>query len=187
MNFIATALLLSALTASQQTQWPEGIEREVDEGVYMQVADSQHGWRVWRTESRNGVVCKAVKSARGREHPIPVGVGPLLFRGTPFLEIHGSRHGFSGREIFSYDWTTRHYGRVAVKYRIAGERFYEEKSNGEFSASGLTEGSYDVVLISWEYPALNIGRAEEAAIFDMTGREWAEQRVLQCQDDAKPS
>lgn len=175
-----TATLIAI--ALQTSNWPIGREREVDEGVYMKVIDENNGWRVWQSESRNGIVCKAVKSAQNRPHPIPVGVGNGLFQGTPFIEIHVQRHGFSNRPIYSYNWRTAHYGKVEIEYRPLGNRFYEKAKNGEFDGDSIEESPHDITLTSYEYPAILRGRAEEKAVFDFQGVEWARNRTLECQD-----
>ncbi|WP_143276014.1 hypothetical protein [Brevundimonas diminuta] len=176
---IAATIIAIAL---QTSDWPLGREREVDEGLYMKVIDQNNGWRIWQSESQNGTICKAVKSARDRPHPIPVGVGTGLFRGTPFLEIHVQRHGFSGRPIYSYNWRTAHYGKVEIEYRLIGDRFYTKSNNGSFDGDSVDQSSYEITLTSFEYPAILRGRAEEKAVFDFEGLEWARTRTLECQD-----
>jgi hypothetical protein len=92
IGFFLGAVL--ATTAGQTgAQWPVGVEREVDEGVYMRVAAAEQGWRIWRIETRDGIRCQAVKSARGRPHPVPVGVGSAFYGGTPYLMVSRSYRG----------------------------------------------------------------------------------------------
>lgn len=173
---LAAIAATGALT-QPQAQWAIGSEREVDEGVYMQVVASDQGWRVWKIETRTGVQCKAVKSAVGRPHPVPVGVSSMMARGTPFLEVlwRDDEHGFS------YSWGTEHYGKVRVKYRPVGARFWEERNNFDFDADDLAEQRLEVQLTSWEYPAILVGYAEEDAIFDLSGLEWAKGQVADCE------
>lgn len=106
----------------------------------------------------------------------------MLYRGTPFYEITVSRHGFSKRPQYNYTWRAEHYGDVSVKIRALGDRFYEDVEKFIIDGKGPDEGIYQVSVVSWEYPAIRIGRVEETAEFDMTGIRWAEQRVLECQD-----
>lgn len=174
----AVSALAVALVA-QETRWPIGTEREVDEGVYMQVVASDHGWRIWRSETRAGVDCKAVKSARGRPHPIPIGVASMLFRGTPFLEVGWS----NPSQKFSYTWRTVHLGSVRFKARVPGSRFWEEGRGYEFDPAAFGESGIEVVLTSWEYPEIYIGHAEESATFDLAGLSWAQEQVVLCAAD----
>lgn len=179
MNDVLQSLILASLVFSQlQTSWPIGLEREVDAGTYMQVVASQYGWRIWKIDTRGGSQCKAVKSAIGRPHPIPLGVSSTMMRGTPFVEItwNAQDHGFS------YRWTTTHYGRVEIKYRSLGERFWEERENHNFSGDSLNESRYEIQLSSWEYPAILIGYAEESATFDFEGLAWAKSQVASCEN-----
>jgi hypothetical protein len=171
---LATAMVVIALQSSQQ--WPVGREREVDEGTYMQVVASDQGWRIWRTEIAHGVYCRAVKSARGRPHPVPLGFQDRLFGGTPFLEIRWdgyTRH-------LQASWQAVYSGRVSVKVRGEGERFWLEQRNSLFPLGDLPLVPMEVVLESWEYPALLVGREEERAVFDPAGIEWAKAEVLRC-------
>jgi hypothetical protein len=147
----------------------------------MQVVALEHGWRVWKIETREGVQCKAVKSAVGRPHPVPVGVSSMMTRGTPFVEVLWSDYDHR----FSYSWRTEHYGKVRVKYRPVGERFWEERNNPDFNPDGLTAQRLEVQLTSWEYPAILEGYAEENAIFDFAGVEWAKTQVADC-EGARP-
>lgn len=179
-----TAFALVAAVYVQQTNWPIGVEREVDEGVYMQVVAEQQGWRVWRSESRNGVICKAVKSAKGKPHPVPVGVMTMLHGGTPFLNVTVTRHGSSNRPQYAYSWRARHYGKVSVKMRAVGARFYDDVEPTIIDGKRPSEGIYQVSVTSWEYPEILIGHVEETVEFDMTGIGWAEEQVLECQDSS---
>ena len=53
------------LSAGVYTNWPIGVEREVDEGVYMRLLSVSDGWRIWRIETKDDVDCRAIKSAIG--------------------------------------------------------------------------------------------------------------------------
>jgi len=173
-------IVATLLFALQTANWPIGTEREVDEGTYMQVLASQDGWRIWRTETSAGVYCRAVKSARGRPHPIPLGFHSALFRGTPFLEIGWNSY---SSEMDFY-WRTTYLGNVEIKYRQPGARFWEHRDNATFDPHETGENVIDVVLESWEYPELLVGKAEETATFDLDGLGWAEAEVAACVDAA---
>lgn len=167
-----------ALALPQEVSWPIGVEREVDTGVYMQVVSQQSGWRIWRIERRAGVSCQAVKSAKGRPHPIPVGVDSMMFRGTPFLTVsHPTKD-------FSYRWQAAHYGNVRVQYRLPGARFWEEGAERVFPAEEIGEREIELAVRSWEYPAIYEGLVEESAVFDLAGLDWARTQVLACEQAA---
>jgi hypothetical protein len=176
---IAVASLAIAAPAAHAASWPLGTEREVDEGVYMQVVAVGQGWRIWRTETRSGVSCSAVKSAKGRPHPEPVGVQSMFWNGTPFVEMSWINYGSEPR--WYHQWRTTHYGRVEVKYRKPGDRFFGESFNEEINAGKFGEDQLEVVLTSWEYPAILVGLAEERAIFDLAGLQWARDQVSKCE------
>lgn len=101
----------------------------------------------------------------------------MMARGTPFLEVL-----WNDREHrFSYSWGTEHFGKVRVKYRPVGERFWEERNNFDFNADDLAEQRLEVQLTSWEYPEILVGYAEEDATFDMSGLDWAKGQVAECE------
>jgi hypothetical protein len=163
--------------SSASASWPTGVEREVDEGTYMQVFAVNAGWKIWRIETKSSVNCKAVKSAKGRVHPEPVGVNSMMFNGTPFLEIEL----INPPSYFDYTWRTEHYGDIEVKYRIAGSKFWEERNNSNFSADEIGEQAFEIAVVSWEYPALYVGRVEEKATFDLAGLSWAKSQIITCE------
>lgn len=167
--------LFLALTMMTSTQtWTVGTEREVDEGVYMKVIAAQEGWRVWRIETRSGVQCRAYKSARGRRHPVPVGVNSMMDRiGTPFLEVYSD----SASSAFRSEWHGAHYGGMRAKYRIPGARFWEDTPP---DPETVVERPVDVSVDSYEYPAIFEGKAEERAILDLAGIRWAVEAVRTC-------
>jgi len=169
---IAAAVAL-ALSFAQPQAWTVGTEREVDEGVYMKIVAAEQGWRVWRIETRGGVDCRAYKSAQGRRHPVPVGVGSMMARtGTPFLEVYW----YPALEKTYSEWHAVHY-RGRAKYRTPTDRFWEE---GAPDPEAVEERIVDVVMTSWEYPELLIGHAEERAKFDLAGIRWAVEAVHSC-------
>jgi hypothetical protein len=179
MKFVRFAAVtgLTFASSAHAASWPIGVEREVDEGVYMQVVAVEQGWRIWRSETKGGVSCKAVKSARGRPHPEPVGVSWMMFNGTPFLEISWNRYGAK----FSYGWSTVHYDRIRLSYRAPGERFWEDRNDDGFNADEVGEKLIELTITSYEYGAILVGRAEETAAFDLAGLNWAKAEVLKCE------
>jgi hypothetical protein len=101
----------------------------------------------------------------------------MMFNGTPFLEIWWSDYGSK----FTYRWFTVHFGRVSVKYRTPGAKFWEERTNANFDATEIGEQQIELVASSWEYPELIIGHAEEKATFDLAGLTWAQSQVRSCE------
>jgi hypothetical protein len=198
------SLFAAALLAQVPPQWPIGTEREVDEGVYMQVAEVEQGWRIWRIETKDGVRCQAVKSARGQPHPAPLGVGSAYFGGTPYLVVVAARHddGLSYRPRRSWDggqtspqqmagfhyfWHARHHGGVRLKYRLIGERFWTEPGPLEFDATAVGERPIEVVVTSWEYPAIFVGHSEETGVLDLIGLVWAQEQLRSCETVTPPA
>jgi hypothetical protein len=170
------ALAALSLAALFPQEWPVGVEREVDEGFYMQVFAADHGWRVWRTENRNGVFCKAIKPASGRSDPVPVGVANLMSRETPFVEVSWT----PVLNTFHYEWGATHYGGVRGKYRVPGERFWEDSFHGDIDLRPAAGKTIEVVVESYRYPELGVGRAEESGTVDLVGLEWALAEVIRC-------
>jgi hypothetical protein len=162
--------------AQTYRDWPIGVEREVDEGIYMKVVAVENGWRLWRTETRSGIDCRAVKSAVGRPHPIPIGVGGGFFRGTPFLQVYRSYNG-----SVTYAWNARYHGRVRVKIRRPGERFWNEMDRPFGDMTSYDGERIDVVVSSWEYPEVLVGYSEESAQFNMIGLRAITERMLACE------
>lgn len=172
---IAAVAALALFLAPLPQAWAVGTEREVDEGVYMQIVAAERGWRVWRIETAGGVDCRAYKSAQGRPHPVPVGVKSMMARtGTPFLEVYWSK----GLNKFYSEWHAVHY-RGRATYRTPGDRFWEEDSP---DPTAVTERVVEVVMKSWEYPEILVGYAEERARFDLSGIRWAQEAVQTCNE-----
>lgn len=168
MRQLAFGVILAAVApvpALAQTSWPVGMEREVDEGVYMKVLRVANGWRLWRIETKDSAECRAVKSARGRPDPIPVGVGAGFWRGTPSVLLYENYD----RKI-AFAWSGEHYGKVEVKTRLLGARFWDEQ-RGAWSPDLLPfDGKLlEVNVTSWEYPEILVGLADETAVMDLTG------------------
>lgn len=179
---IGIVLALGATVALPQ-EWPLGLEREVDAGIYMQAVAEDHGWRVWRVETKDGIRCKAVKPAEGQSAPVPLGTGSALFGATPFLSVSRGMFG----EPYWYSWNARYSGRVSVKYRKPGERFWTEPGPLDFNGAAIGEGPIEVVVTSWRYPALLSGHSEEAATLDLAGVEWAQAEVTRCDAGREPA
>lgn len=156
-------------------RWTIGEEREVDAGTYMRLTANQQGWRIWRVETRSGAHCLAVKSARGRPHPAPLGVGSAFWGGTPSIRISGL-----DRSRLTYSWQAHHLGRVRVKTRPIGARFWDDVSSYGETSPFSSEAPVEVHLTSWEYPELLIGLSEETAVFDPVGISWAEEQLRAC-------
>lgn len=167
----ASILLLATAGA-----WTPGVEREVDEGTYMRFLSEQEGWRIWRIETKDHLSCKAVKAARGRSHPKPIGVSSLMYGDTPFLEVWGG----GASSTISYRWFAARFGDVKIQYRKPGERFWEDVGVSGFNPDGVGEVPIEINVSSWEYPAISHGRVEEKAIFDLAGLAWAKDQLKSC-------
>ncbi len=180
MRNAAVVLAISSAFVSTEAsaqQWSVGIEREVDQGTYMKLVAADAGWRVWRIETRSEATCKAVKSARGRPHPAPLGLNAVMTGGTPFVEVARPW----SRSQFSYNWHGRYSGFADVRYRPLGARFWESSSSLKFDASSIGEQPIEVAVETWEYPAISVGVIEEEAVFDFAGLAWAQQQVMECE------
>lgn len=161
--------------SAQSSDWSAGQEQEVDEGIYMTLKSSFDGWRIWKIETRSGIECRAIKSAVGRPHPVPVGAGAVFYRGTPFIQI---MKGY--RSPYRFSWETVHWGKVRVQYRKAGDRFWESMEKSEDDLSHLDGEKIEVHLTSWEYPELLVGFAEEKAVIDFSGMSNATRAIDEC-------
>lgn len=175
MFALIAALLVAPVAPSGQ--WSVGREREVDEGVYMRLVAQESGWRIWRVETRGGVTCKAVKSARGRAHPTPVGVAAMMEGGSPYVEVI---QGFGNRP-FSYAWGAHHYAGIRPKWRAVGARFWEEPGLMGTDLGAFAEQAIEVNLVSFEYAEIFVGRVEENAVLDLAGLGWAQEQITACQ------
>lgn len=158
-----TALILALLLGSPALgrEWPQGYEREADEGYYFSVVHQRQGWRVWRIESADGVLCKAVKPARGNSHPEPLGFKDALSGGTPNLVISRDYKGAPTVELRGK------FGR-SNRWREPEARFWHET----FAYSDLIgrEGTQiEVNIETYEYPHLRYGKVEDRGRIDLTG------------------
>lgn len=166
-------LALAAALVGTQDEWPIGQEREVDEGVYMQVVAARDGWRVWRVEARGGAECLAIKAARGLSPPVPLGFRWVMSREAPALLIKRGPFGIG----FTYSWQASYFEDVTAQYRLESERFWRY---GDFRAAGIGEQPIEVNLTSYQYPAIRVGRAEDTGTIDLAGMSWAQGEVRQC-------
>lgn len=177
---IRIAVLGAALAAvpAYAQNWSIGQEREVDEGYYLKLLAVHNGWRLWRVETKSGISCMAIKSAVGRPHPQPVGVGAGFYGGTPFLIVN---KGYKGN--ISYGWQGEHLSDERMKFRDLGARFWEEWKY-DFDLSPWDGKRVEVNIVTYEYPAINVGRADETAIMDLTGLSAISKAVEQCEGKA---
>ena len=180
VSALATLVISASASAGVYSNWPIGLEREVDEGVYMKVISVQDGWRIWRIETKNDVDCRAIKSSIGRSHPIPMGAGAVFGMGTPFLQIlkgYNSPH--------SFNWETTHWGKVKIQYRRSGEKFW---THADATVDDLTQfdgQTLEVSLTSWEYPEILEGYSKETGVIDLRGMGRAIQAIDACNSKGK--
>ena len=177
-NAVAVLLLFSpvALSASipVRQNWAVGEEREVDEGIYFKLIKVEKGWRLWRLETRGGIECRAVKSARGKVHPIPIGAGAMFGFGEPYITI------WKHRGKLLYSWKGVDFDNSMVQIRRAAAKFWDTDEGDEvFADSDVVE----VNISSWEYPDVRVGYHETKGVLDFTG--WSEMRtaVDECDEE----
>jgi hypothetical protein len=170
------ALSLGVSHAASQTGefWTVGKEREVGEGFYFRLVSQINGWRIWRIETKNGVDCRAIKSAVGRPHPVPLGVYAVFYRGTPFLTIFES----SGRPEFI--WSTVHSGKVRTQYRLPGEKFWTDSPVGGGDLTLFDGKKLELSITSYEYPEIYVGFTKQTGIMDLVGLAAAIEALRQC-------
>lgn len=168
---VMMVLLLQATPSF--AQWRVGQEREVDEGYYLKLTDSFQGWRIWRTETRNGVRCQAIKSAIGLPHPEPVGVQDMFYRGTPYLRVsRGYRAPFGLDLRGRWGW--------GGKWRVVGERFW----NDELAWDDLEDGTrIEIHLETWEYDAVKVGLERERGVIDLAGLDDVISKLANCDEN----
>lgn len=159
--------------------WPIGKEREVAPGFYVKVVYERLGWRVWRWETSAGVSCVAIKPAKGKTAPVPLGVGTAFFhyQSTPFVSYYGSSK--------DYQWFLEgRYSGGRAEYRTIGARFWTNTERS-FSLSDTPEVPIEIHITSWEYPTILAGLSEERAILDLTGKNDAMVAADACAREAK--
>lgn len=161
---IATTAVSAAIPVRQQ--WKVGDEREVDEGIYFRLLRVESGWRLWRIETRGSVECRAVKSARGKVHPFPIGAGAMFGFGEPYITI------WKHRGELRYFWKGVDFENSMVQLRRQDAKFWDT-DNGEqvFNDSDVVE----VNISSWEYPAVRVGYHETKGVMDFAG--WSAMRM----------
>lgn len=175
---VRAAALISMLVLSSPIvakSWPIGVEQEVDAGVYMTLFSAQQGWRVWLVDTKDSSKCSAIKSAVGRPHPEPVGINAIIFGGTPFLRVSRDDHGLA-----SYSWSGRHYGKVTVKLREKGERYWSESGSLSPNLDRYDGKLVSLSVSSWEYPELWLGHDTETGEFNFVGLKEALRMVDVC-------
>lgn len=187
---VAATIAIAWTVPAAADQWSSGQEREVDEGYYMSVRATKDGWRIWQTETRDGTTCKAVKSAKGRPHPIPVGYAAALYKGTPFLTVLATG-AWRSVDKYRFSWSTVHSGNASLQVRQPGDKFWLKGDGGildpenvgtSFDPTSLGEGELEIVMSSYEYPTIYRGHVEEKAIFDTTGLAWAKGQLDLCKN-----
>lgn len=162
-------------TASKASEiWIVGKEREVGAGFYFRLVSQINGWRIWRIETEAGVDCRAIKSAIGRPHPVPLGVYAVFYRGSPFLTIFEN----SNRPNFS--WSTVHSGKVKTQYRQQGEKFWTDSPPDGGNLISFDGKKLELSITSYEYPAIYAGFAKETGIIDLAGLTAAIEALTQC-------
>lgn len=181
-SFAVWSLFFSLLSitpahANKQFAWTVGQEHEVDEGIYFKLLKIENGWRLWRTETRFGVDCIAVKSAVGEQPAVPMGVAGLFSGGLPRLVIHWS----DWRRRIEFGWEGKHLGEQEVLLRNPGERFWADAK----SRTSFTDGEkIEVDISSWEYPEIFLGFHEAKGVIDLTGLDAMRTYISQCHPPA---
>lgn len=176
---VGLAIGVSQATSLEARTWSIGREQEVDEGYYLTLIDSRSGWRLWKIETENGVECKAIKSAKGRTHPQPVGVADLFYGGAPYVEVSVGIQIGKSEPLYRFRLRgTYGSGRIS-KYRTIREKFWTDWH----TTTDLTpfDGeSIEVHIVTHEYDAIHVGRVEDNGILDLTGLAGMIERVSSC-------
>jgi hypothetical protein len=174
-SLMSVALIFLAVqTAESKTKvnWAIGEEFEADEGIYFKLLSVSSGWRLWRIETRHGVECRAVKSANGLPHPVPLGVSNLFYGGDPRAVVLWS--GYQHKLVVDLEGKgTRNH---AVLTRVVGDKFWDDGKT--FNPA---EGQkIEVSIASWKYPDARIGYQESKGVLDFSGLKLIRERVLEC-------
>jgi hypothetical protein len=165
-------MLAFALFATVFTSWVVGQEREIDPGLYAKLYAQENGWRVWRFQTRQGTFCRAAKSAIGRPHPVPLGVGNVLYGGTPYLVVSAIEGGTNGWEMEGRE------SDETQEFRLPGEKFWTDVGNN--AMEDLDGKKIEVHVSGWEYPAIYVGHTDDRGVIDMTGAKWAVATARKC-------
>lgn len=165
---LATALTLASAPVFA-APWQIGQEREVDEGYYLTLLKSEHGWRLWQVETKDGTRCQAIKSAKGRPHPVPLGVAEHFTGGTPYLIVSKGNKGFAqfGR-LHRFELKGRHGSGEGVQFRKPNDRFWTKWAY-DLNLDDRDGQLIEVSITSWQYPHSRVGMASETGIIDLTG------------------
>lgn len=159
--FLVSLYPLAAIASIPQLAWRVGMEREVDEGTYAKLVAEAQGWRLWRFETRHGHTCSLVKSAVGRPHPAPIGVGAALWKGSPYIRIQFGGMSESASLHGRFSETKR-------EWRRPGDRFWQPFTSqtpwDEFDGHRI-----EVHVESWEYEAILVGLEDERGVIDFRG------------------
>lgn len=175
-SFTQTADAVPARAAEAlRREWVRGVEREVDAGHYFSLYGEVVGWRVWRGETRDGIRCRAILPADGNPQPFPAGTLDAFTGPTPYLELKRSRV----LDRYHYTWAGTNTREAWAQWRQPGDRFW---ADGEFDPLVITSLKLEAEVVSWEYPALRVGRAAEVAAFSLQG--FAEAALLTQRCDA---
>jgi hypothetical protein len=176
---LAGVAAAAATIPAQAQSWTVGTEREVDEGYYFKLAYSAQGWRVWSIETRYGVDCRAIKSARGRPHPEPVGVAEAFHRGSPYIMLATTR-ARPIRLTLHGQWGT------GGEWRQPGDRFWQDSLSWSDIAE-LDGQQIEVHTKTWEYDEILVGLADERGVLDLTGLDAAVAALRACDPLSAPA
>ena len=168
--FATSPLSTEAFAASN---WAIGQEREVDEGYYLKLLKTQNGWQLWRIESKSEVECRAVKSAIGRPHPVPIGATVGFGTGEPFIVLYWSSHSHS----VNHFWEGPNFENTRVEVRRIGQKFWDQERKDAAYRDG---DRLEVNIVSWEYPEIRVGYDETRGVFDLAGLEAMRTEVASC-------
>tara|TARA_B100001105_G_scaffold227851_1_gene198617 strand:- start:408 stop:947 length:540 start_codon:yes stop_codon:yes gene_type:complete len=170
---IALAAFSASHLGAATSNWAIGQEREVDEGFYFKLLKVEAGWRLWRIETKDGVECRAVKSANGRPHPYPLGVSVNFFGGEPFIVLYKS-DALGGVQHF---WKGVDLSNKSVQVRRLGEKFWHEDTRQSVYSDG---DKLEINIVSWEYPEIHVGYHETRGTFNFEGLDAMRKAVEDC-------
>lgn len=163
----------STAYSASRVSWAVGQEKEVDEGYFFTLAEIKAGWRLWRIETKSGVECRAVKSAVGRQHPIPLGFTVNFTQGEPFIVLYWSDR---DQKVVHF-WQGQDIEVSRVQTRMAGEKFWSDETRESSYADGA---KLEVNVISWEYPKIYVGYHEARGAFDLSGLDAMKRSIEEC-------
>lgn len=167
------ALAPSYSQAAVASAWSVGQEREVDEGYYFKLLKVEAGWRLWRIETKEGVECRAVKSAAGQPHPVPLGFTVNFEGGEPFIILYWS----DVKKTVLHAWEGEDVRNASVQVRPVGNKFWNEEPRDTKYHDGAR---LEVNVMSWEYPEIRVGYHEAKGLFDLTGIDSMRAEIERC-------